>query len=75
MYLQVGAFSQRDNADRLRNRLQTANVGSIRVIEGNGSTGPLYRVRVGPLASVEEADRIANTLVSQGISDTRIVID
>jgi rare lipoprotein A len=75
MYLQVGAFSQRDNADRLRNRLQTANVGSIRIIEGNGSAGPLYRVRVGPLASVDEADRIANTLVSQGISDTRIVID
>jgi rare lipoprotein A len=75
MYLQVGAFSQRDNADRLRNRLQTANVGDIQVVEGSGSTGPLYRVRVGPLASIDEADRIANTLVSKGISDTRVIID
>jgi rare lipoprotein A len=75
MYLQVGAFSQRDNADRLRSRLQTANVGSIQVVEGNGSAGPLYRVRIGPLASVDEADRIANTLVSQGISDTRVIVD
>ena len=75
MYLQVGAFSQRDNADRLRSRLQTANVGTIQVVEGNSDSGTLYRVRVGPLASVNEADRIANTLVSQGISDTRVIID
>ncbi len=75
MYLQVGAFSERDNADRLRSRLQTANVGTIQVTEGSGGSGTLYRVRVGPLASVDEADRIANTLVSQGISDTRVIVD
>ena len=75
MYLQVGAFSQRDNADRLRSRLQTANIGSIQIVEGNGSAGPLYRVRIGPLASVDEADRIANTLVSPGISATRVIVD
>lgn len=75
MYLQVGAFSQRDNADRMRSRLQTANVGTIEVVEGSSDSGRLYRVRVGPLASVNEADRIANTLVSQGISDTRVIVD
>ena len=75
MYLQVGAFSERGNADRLRDRLQTADVGDIQVIEGNGSAGTLYRVRVGPLASVDEADRIANTLVSKGISDSRVIVD
>ncbi len=75
MYLQVGAFSQRDNADRLRSRLQTANVGDIHVVEGNGSSGTFFRVRVGPLASVDEADRIANTLASEGISETRVIID
>ena len=75
MYLQVGAFSQRDNADRLRSRLQTANVGDIHVVEGNGSSGSFFRVRVGPLASVDEADRIANTLASEGISETRVIID
>ena len=75
MYLQVGAFSQRDNADRLRSRLQTANVGDIHVVEGNGSSGTFFRVRVGPLASVDEADRVANTLASEGISETRVIID
>ena len=59
MYLQVGAFSQRDNANRLRSRLQTANVGAIQVVEASNHNGPLYRVRVGPLASVDEADRVA----------------
>ena len=75
MYLQVGAFSQRDNADRLRSRLQTATVGDIHVVEGNGSSGTFFRVRVGPLASVDEADRVANTLASEGISETRVIID
>lgn len=75
MYLQVGAFSQRDNADRLRSRLQTANVGDIHVVEGNGSSGTFFRVRVGPLASVDEADRVANSLASEGISETRVIID
>lgn len=75
MYLQVGAFSQRSNADQLRNRLQSTEIGNVKIIEGNGSSGTLYRVRIGPLTSVEEADRIANTLVSQGISDTQVIID
>ena len=59
----------------LRNRLQTANVGDIHVVEGNGSSGTFFRVRVGPLASVDEADRVANTLASEGISETRVIID
>ena len=54
---------------------QGSYVGTIQVVEGRSDSGPLYRVRVGPLASVNEADRIANTLVSQGISDTRVIID
>ena len=47
MYLQVGAFSQRSNADQLRNRLQSTEIDNVKIIEGNGSSGILYRVRIG----------------------------
>jgi len=32
-------------------------------------------VRIGPLATVDDADRISNSLISLGISDTRVIID
>ncbi|OGI59184.1 MAG: hypothetical protein A2809_02760, partial [Candidatus Muproteobacteria bacterium RIFCSPHIGHO2_01_FULL_61_200] len=64
LYLQVGAFSQWDNAISLRNRLEREAlrpvfVQSSQVGVNNGAdVARLYRVRVGPLASVEEGDRL-----------------
>ena len=40
-------------------------------ISSNGT--PLYRVRLGPVATVEEADRLLSRLVGSGYSDARIV--
>ena len=34
-----------------------------------------FRVRFGPLASVEDADRLFNSLVSSGHNDARIVVE
>jgi len=75
LYLQVGAFSNRDNAERLGKRLQSSKLGEIHILEGNSTSGTVYRVRIGPLATVDDADRISNSLISLGISDTRVVID
>jgi rare lipoprotein A len=35
----------------------------------------LYRVRLGPIGSVDEADRLLNRVVEVGASDARIVVD
>jgi len=75
LFLQVGAFSNRDNAERLEQRLQASGLDDVRITEAANSNGPLYRVRIGPLATVDEADRISNSLVSLGINDTRVIID
>jgi rare lipoprotein A len=75
LFLQVGAFSNRDNAKRLGQRLQSTGLGEIHILEAGNASGPLYRVRIGPLATVEDADRVSNRLVSLGISDTRVIID
>ena len=75
LFLQVGAFTSRDNAERLRAELQGAAVGPIQISTFQGLQGPVYRVRIGPLASVEEADRMAGSLHAYNIGPPRVVID
>src|SRR5690606_9163012 len=55
MYLQIGAFVNRDNAEQLRAKLSQVPIADIQVSEGLSNQRPVYRVRVGPLASVDEA--------------------
>jgi rare lipoprotein A len=79
LYLQVGAFTQRDNAVSLRDRLDREALRPIFVhssqASGGTDTAPVYRVRIGPLASVEEGDRLTQRVVQLGISDARIVVE
>jgi len=75
MYLQVGAFANRINAEQLQITLQkllSARVSIERMIQNQL---PLFRVRVGPVASVSELDRMTDLLGQQGINSPRIVID
>ncbi len=74
MYLQVGAFSDRRNAEALRNRLIQAWHG-VQVDTGYRSHQKIYRVRIGPLASVDEADQITARLTARGFHEPHIVID
>jgi peptidoglycan lytic transglycosylase len=75
LFLQVGAFSNRDNAQRLSSKLQNAKIGDIHIMEASNASGPIYRVRIGPLESVDEADRLSSALVSKGYTSTQVVID
>ncbi|MBI5782566.1 MAG: septal ring lytic transglycosylase RlpA family protein [Gammaproteobacteria bacterium] len=81
LYLQVGAFSQWDNAVSLRNRLEREAlrpvfVQSSQVGVNNGAdVARIYRVRVGPLASVEEGDRLTERAAQLGVPDARIVVE
>jgi rare lipoprotein A len=34
-----------------------------------------FRVRLGPVGTVEEADRLLNVLLANGFSDARVVVD
>jgi rare lipoprotein A len=81
LYLQVGAFSQQDNAVSLRNRLEREALRPIFVQSSpaagnNGADGaPIFRVRIGPLASVEEGDRLAERAARLGVPNARIVVE
>jgi rare lipoprotein A len=73
IYVQAGAFAQPGNATRLKARLD--KFGKV-VISGARVNGiNLYRVRVGPVASVDEADRLLNRIVDSGVPEARIVVD
>ncbi|MBK8163720.1 MAG: septal ring lytic transglycosylase RlpA family protein [Gammaproteobacteria bacterium] len=75
LYLQIGAFSSAENAERLRTRLGTVAHANVRIVRAEIEQRTVYRVRIGPIAGVDEADRMSRELAQLGLDDSRIVID
>ncbi len=75
LYLQLGSFISRDNADALRARLALNDVAGVQVLASTVDRQDIYRVRIGPLTSVEEADRLAVRIGQLGMGVPNIVID
>ncbi len=75
LYLQVGAFISRSNAEQLRSKLMLNNVSKAAIHQGASNNQTVYRVRIGPIASVEEADRMASEISGLGVGTPRITID
>ncbi|MSO92708.1 MAG: septal ring lytic transglycosylase RlpA family protein [Rhodospirillales bacterium] len=73
LFIQAGAFGQYDNAQRVRTAL--AHAGSVRVSEILVNGRGLYRVRVGPFANLEDADRTLNSVMQAGYPDAKIIVD
>ncbi len=73
IYIQAGTFSVMANAERLRNSLDRVARTDISPLTINGK--PFYRVRVGPIGSVDEADQLLSRVVGVGASDARIIVD
>ena len=75
IYLQVGAFSQKENAANLRLKLIDSDMDKIFIQDQQTGNGQIYRVRIGPLKSVEESDQLAERVRQNGIWDAHIVIE
>jgi rare lipoprotein A len=73
IYVQAGAFAQFDNANRMRVRLQ--GLGPTQVTQVNLGDRPLFRVRVGPIQNVDEADKLLDRVVKAGYPEARIIVD
>ena len=73
LYVQAGAFSFLKNAESLRQRLSGLADASVTPAQVDGQD--LYRVRVGPLASLEQADETLEKLINNGHIDARIIVD
>jgi len=71
IFVQVGAFGSRDNAERRRSFLHQHDIGNVEILPD--ASRPLYRVQIGPVANVFEYDRIVDDLAGIGIDDPYLV--
>jgi rare lipoprotein A len=69
--VQIGAFQQRGNADRLRT--QMAARYPVFLVDYDAPDGHYYRVRVGREPSQEAAQRLAARLAAEGGFQTFVV--
>lgn len=74
LFVQAGAFASERNAERLLARLRTAGLASAFVL-ASPEKSRLYRVRVGPVATVAEYDALVARLEKLGIADARLAVD
>jgi rare lipoprotein A len=75
IYLQVGAFSDASNAERVAQRLRLANVGQVQVVEAEVNGRRVSRVRVGPLADVQHADEVSARIADMGLPRPQAAVD
>ena len=75
LYIQVGAFADEGNAQRLIQRLQNAGIPRVFSLASADSGRTLRRVRIGPISSVEEFDRLAAQLATLGYPEARLAND
>jgi rare lipoprotein A len=74
VYLQVGAFSSRDNAERLQSNLLAQNIGGVRIVEATTDAGTFFKVQVGPLTSHIDANRVTQELKILGIPRSHSIV-
>jgi len=73
IYVQAGAFTNAANATKLTKTL--SKVGTTRVVEALVKGTRYYRVRLGPIDSVTEADKLLKRVKASGAGEARIVVD
>jgi rare lipoprotein A len=73
VFVQAGAFANRSNA--LRAEARIARLGSVHVAAAAINGVAVYRVRLGPVGSHEQAKILLNRVVDSGFREARIVGD
>jgi len=75
LFIQAGAFSDPNNADRLVGKLRGGGYGKIFVRDNEIAGRRMYRVRIGPVPNVAEFDRIVAALERVGVHDAHLALD
>lgn len=74
LYVQVGAFADAANAERLAARLRGLNLGAVRVVAATVGGRILQRVQIGPLLDVDTVDRTTARLDALGLPHASVAI-
>lgn len=73
IFIQVGAYAVAENAFRVKGRVDS--LGAVKIYGARVRGIDLYRVRLGPIGSVGEADQLLDRVLATGLTEARIVID
>lgn len=73
IFVQAGAFTERENARRLSEKLSRLAQTQVSPVRVQGVE--FYRVRLGPIANVATADRLLDQLEKLGHTGARIVVN
>ena len=68
MYIQVGAYADRRNAERVSAAVAKAVATKVEIREIKSNNKVFYRVQLGPLTSTEVADEVVSALEKIGIT-------
>jgi rare lipoprotein A len=74
LFIQMGSFSSHVNASNLVKNLLDANESTAQISRLQTDSGLFFRVRVGPLYDIDEANAIVRRLKSKGFQTARIVV-
>lgn len=75
IYVQVGAFGSRDNAERRSTALSAAHIANVFIHADTSVRPTLYRVRIGPIHDVIQYDVIVEELENIGIPDPYLITE
>ncbi len=73
LYIQAGAFAERVNAARLQAKLKPFGRTGLSPVYVDGQQ--FYRVRLGPIPTLADADRVLAKVIGAGVDQARIVVD
>ncbi|WES32254.1 septal ring lytic transglycosylase RlpA family protein [Varunaivibrio sulfuroxidans] len=73
IFVQAGAFANFENANRVRANL--TGIAPIKVTTVLIGGRDLFRVRLGPLKGVGDADKVLNKVIEAGYNDAKTIVD
>ncbi|MFC5739933.1 septal ring lytic transglycosylase RlpA family protein [Dyella tabacisoli] len=75
IYLQVGAFTDNANAERVAQQLRDAKFAPVQVVDAQINGRSVRRVRVGPLSDVDRADQVTTQIEGMGLPRPQVAVD
>ncbi|MBF0438831.1 MAG: septal ring lytic transglycosylase RlpA family protein [Magnetococcales bacterium] len=72
-FVQVGSFGRYENAQSIAQRLK--KIGKAKIIKSSIGARTMYRVRFGPYATAERADKVVRALQKMKVDQAQIIQD
>ena len=75
IFVQVGAFGSRENAEQRSAALASAHIGNVSIHADTSTFPTLYRVQIGPIWDAVQYDVIVDELENIGIPDPYLITE